>query len=288
LVTIPVFNEGAKLAESIRKLCIHIETRCAFDFEITIADNGSEDHTLAIATGLSRGYPNLRVVHLGLKGRGRALKQVWRESTADVLSYMDVDLSTDLSAFATLVQAVASSDFDLATGSRLLPASRTRQSGRREVISRVYNRLVKRLFQTRFSDAQCGFKAISRQAASCLLPIMEDTGWFFDTELLVVAERSGHRIFDLPVTWTEDADSRVRILTAAWADCRGLLRLRRDLARGRYAHLRRATATQRAEARPWPGRAQTLSQRQTDPDPSRLPGPQSSGPNRASGAEGSL
>jgi glycosyltransferase involved in cell wall biosynthesis len=238
LVTIPVFNGEAQLADSIGRLHRHIEARCAFDFEITIAENGSEDRTLTVATRLSEEYPNVRVAHLGLRGRGRALKQVWSESKADVLSYMDVDLSTDLSAFAPMVQAVASGDFDLATGSRLLPSSQTRRSWRRELISRAYNHLVRRLFRTRFSDAQCGFKAISREAASVLLPVIEDTGWFFDTELLIVAEKSGYRILDLPVTWTEDGDSRVRILSAAWADCRGLLRVRRDLARGRYAHLK--------------------------------------------------
>ena len=237
LVAIPVFNEEAQLAESIGKLYAHLGAGWAFDFEVVVADNGSEDGTLAVANRLSEEYPNLRVVHLGLKGRGRALKQVWSESTADVLSYMDVDLSTNLSALVPLVQAVASGDFDLATGSRLLPAWVTRRCWRREHISRAYNHLVKRLFRTRFSDAQCGFKAISRQAAAALLPVVEDNGWFFDTELLIVAEKSGYRIFDLPVTWTEDADSRVRVLSTAWADWRGLLRLRRDFARGRYAHL---------------------------------------------------
>ena len=237
LVAIPVFNEEAQLAGSIAKLYGHLQAGCAFDFEVTIADNGSEDRTFAVATRLSEEYPNLRVVHLGMKGRGRALKQVWGETSADVLSYMDVDLSTDLGAFGPLVQAVASGSFDLATGSRLLPASLTRRCWRREHISRTYNWLVKRLFRTRFSDAQCGFKAISRQAAAALLPVVEDNGWFFDTELLIVAEKSGYRIFDLPVTWTEDADSRVRVLSTAWADWRGLLRLRRDFARGRYAHL---------------------------------------------------
>ena len=237
LVAIPVFNEEAQLAESIGRLYGHLQADCAFDFEVAIADNGSEDRTFAIASRLSEEYPNLRAVHLGVKGRGRALKQAWSESEADVLSYMDVDLSTDLRAFAPLVQAVASGSFDLATGSRLLPASLTRRCWRRELISRSYNWLVKRLFQTRFSDAQCGFKAISRLAASALLPVIEDNGWFFDTELLIVAEKSGYRIFDLPVAWTEDADSRVRVLSTAWADWRGLLRLRRDFARGRYAHL---------------------------------------------------
>jgi glycosyltransferase involved in cell wall biosynthesis len=285
LVTIPVFNEEAQLAQSIKKLYTYLEARCAFDFEVTIADNGSEDRSFAIANRLSEEYANLRAAHLGLKGRGRALRQAWGESEADVLSYMDADLSTDLSAFAPLVQAVASGDFDLATGSRLLPASLTRRCWRRELISRAYNCLVKRLFRTRFSDAQCGFKAISRQAASVLLPLIEDTGWFFDTELLIVAEKSGYRIFDLPVTWTEAADSRVRILSTAWADCRGLLRLRRDLARGRYANLKRGQAVTSAVPRPRRERAQTPFERQTGPNPSRLDGPHPSGPTSARNAE---
>ena len=177
-------------------------------------------------------FQQVRVMHLEEKGRGRALRQVWLESQADVLSYMDVDLSTDLAAFPKLVDALATKRFDVATGSRLLPESKVRRSRKRELISRGYNRLVKAFFQTKFSDAQCGFKAITRKAAHVLLPLVEDNGWFFDTELLVLAEKRGYRVFDMPVKWVEDSDSRVRIFSTALADVKGLIRLRRKLAFG--------------------------------------------------------
>ncbi|MEX2088422.1 MAG: glycosyltransferase, partial [Bacteroidota bacterium] len=172
--------------------------------------------------------------HLDQKGRGRALKKVWSESRADILSYMDVDLSSNLYAFPPLVEALISGGFDIGIGSRLLKASTTRRSLKREVVSRTYNLLVKAFFFTKFSDAQCGFKAITKEAAGRLLPNVEDTGWFFDTELLVIAEKSGYRIFDLPVSWVEDLDSRVKIVRTAMDDIQGLIRVRRGFARGKY------------------------------------------------------
>ena len=231
-VTLPVFNEQAQLAESVGKLRAFLCEQAGLTSEIVIADNGSTDGTVEIADELGRQYPEVHAVHLPLKGRGRALRRVWSESTAEILSYMDVDLSTDLEAFPRLIEPLASGAYDLATGSRLLPASQTTRCWKRELISHAYNRLVRAFFHTRFSDAQCGFKAITRKAAAGLLPFVEDEVWFFDTELLVWAERRGYRILDLPVRWVEDPDSRVRILRTSWQDLRGMWRLRRNLARG--------------------------------------------------------
>jgi hypothetical protein len=173
-------------------------------------------------------------LHLELKGRGRALKVAWGESEADILSYMDVDLSTNLSAFPLLLESLASGGFDLAIGTRLHPQSLTKRCRKREFISRFYNRLVRLVFGTHFSDAQCGFKAITRAAAQRLLPAVEDNGWFFDTELLVIAEKCGYRIYQQPVVWTEDPDSRVRIVSTAWEDLKGMARVYRKLRRGAY------------------------------------------------------
>jgi glycosyltransferase involved in cell wall biosynthesis len=230
-LTVPVLNEEAQLAESVGKLRAFLQDHAGFTWEIVIADNGSTDRTAQIAEELGRRWPEVRAVHLPLKGRGRALRKVWSESSAEILSYMDVDLSTDLSAFPRLIEPLANGEYDVATGSRLLPGSQTTRCWKRELISHAYNRLVRACFRTRFSDAQCGFKAITRKAAGELLPLVEDDAWFFDTELLVWAERRGYRILDLPVRWVEDADSRVKILRTSWQDLRGLLRLRRNLAR---------------------------------------------------------
>jgi glycosyltransferase involved in cell wall biosynthesis len=225
LVVIPVLNEQARLAKSITDLVCYFQAHARFDYEIVIADNGSTDETPHIVRSLVARFVHVRAIRLNAKGRGRALNQVWSTSKADVLSYMDSDLSTGLESFNSLIKAVAFQGFDLAIGSRLLPESHVKRCWKRELISRCYNGIIRRTFSTRFSDAQCGFKAVAQRVAGRLLPLVEDTGWFFDTELLVLAERYGYRIFDLPVTWREDSDSRVKILTTALADLRGMFRL---------------------------------------------------------------
>ena len=230
-VTVPAYNEEHVLECSIGRLDSYLETQTPGPYEITIADNGSIDRTFEIARQLAGTRPHVRVLHLDERGRGRAIKRAWTSSKAQILSYMDVDLSSDLAAFPALIDAVTHGGFDLAVGSRLLKPQLTKRCLKREMISRAYNLLVKTFFRTSFSDAQCGFKAITRAAADELLPLIEDNNWFFDTELLVIAEKLGYRIFDLPVPWVEDPDSRVQLLRTAWQDIRGLIRLRRKLGR---------------------------------------------------------
>ena len=226
-ITIPVFNEARCLYENMSRLHGFLNARNHTDWEIVIANNGSTDQTREIASRFSQEHPKFRVVHLDQKGRGRALKEVWLKSDADILCYMDVDLSTELSAFPKLIEAVATGGYDVATGSRLLKPELTTRCLKREIASRCYNVLVRAMLRTHFSDAQCGFKAITRQVAQQLLPLIEDTGWFFDTELLVAAERKGFRIFDLPVRWIEGPDTHVKIFRTAMDDLNGLIRLRR-------------------------------------------------------------
>lgn len=233
-VTIPVYNEENTLPASIATLHAFLSQHCRFEWEIVVANNASVDDTLETARRLSTKFSNVRVVHLDQKGRGRALRKTWTESRADILSYMDVDLSSNLYAFPPLIEALLSGGFDIGIGSRLLKASTTRRSIKREAISRTYNLMVKALFLTKFSDAQCGFKAITRKAADELLPMIEDNGWFFDTELLVLGEKLGYRIFDLPVSWIEDLDSRVKIVHTALDDIRGLIRVKRGFWKGKY------------------------------------------------------
>lgn len=233
-VTIPVYNEEKILPSSITTLHDFLTHHCRFDWEIVIANNASLDNTLGAAQSLRRQFSGVQVVHLDQKGRGRALKQVWTQSRADILSYMDVDLSTNLYAFPPLIEALISGGFDLGTGSRLLKGSTTKRSIKREIISRGYNLLVKAFFFTKFSDAQCGFKAITKSAAQNLLPKVADTAWFFDTELLVIAEKLGYRVFDLPASWVEDLDTRVNIARTALDDIMGLIRVHRNFSKGFY------------------------------------------------------
>ena len=193
-------------------------------------DNGSTDGTFAVAERLSR-HPDVVSLRLDKPGRGRALRHAWQLGSAGVVCYMDVDLSTDLAFLKPLVEAVATGGYQISTGSRLLPGSRIRRSFRRSVVSRIYNWFLHAALGTRFSDAQCGFKAVQREVVSRIVPQVRDESWFFDTELLVLAERSGCRIKDIPIVWVEDDDSRVKILRTAWDDIKGVIRLRRTLRR---------------------------------------------------------
>ncbi|WP_433358194.1 glycosyltransferase [Micromonospora saelicesensis] len=231
-VVIPVYNEEVDLGPCVRRLHAHLSAHFPYPFQITIADNASVDDTLTVANGLAGELPGVEVLHLAAKGRGRALSAAWSASSAPVLAYMDVDLSTDLAALLPLVAPLISGHSDLAIGTRLARTSRVVRGTKREVISRAYNLLLRGALAARFSDAQCGFKAIRADVAVELLPLVRDTGWFFDTELLVLAQRAGLRIHEVPVDWVDDPDSRVDIVATALADLRGMGRLGRALLTG--------------------------------------------------------
>jgi putative flippase GtrA len=232
-VVIPVYNEENDLEGCVRRLHDQLAGWFPYRFRITVADNASTDRTLEIAGKLAEELDEVTVVHLAEKGRGRALHAVWSASDAPVLAYMDVDLSTDLAALAPLVAPLLSGHSDLAIGSRLARGARVVRGPKRELISRGYNLLLRGTLATRFTDAQCGFKAIRADVAARLLPHVADTGWFFDTELLVLAERTGLRIHEVPVDWVDDPDSRVDLVATALADLRGIARLLRAFATGR-------------------------------------------------------
>jgi glycosyltransferase involved in cell wall biosynthesis len=224
-VVIPVYNEELILTRSITTLWNFLRRNEHFDWTIVIADNASTDNTLDKAQALSRELSNVSYVHIAQKGRGRALRRGWLQSTADIVSYMDVDLSTSLTDFPQLIGAIEDG-YDIAIGSRLLPASRVKRSLKREITSRGYNLLTRAMFSTKFRDAQCGFKALDRRAAWKLVPLVQNQEWFFDSELLILAEREGYRIKEIPVKWTEDPDSKVDVFRTALEDFRGLIRLR--------------------------------------------------------------
>ena len=231
-IVVPVRNEERDLAPSVRRLVGYLRESFPFTARVTVADNGSTDGTWAIASMLESQLDMVRAVHMEQPGRGRALRAIWSESDAEVLAYMDVDLSTDLNALLPLVAPLLSGHSDLAIGTRLARGARVVRGPKRELISRCYNMLLRASLGAAFSDAQCGFKAIRREQAQVLLPLTEDTGWFFDTELLVLAERTGLRIHEVPVDWIDDLDSSVDIIATALADLRGIVRLGSGLARG--------------------------------------------------------
>ncbi|MGW1770685.1 glycosyltransferase [Streptomyces sp. NPDC002104] len=231
-VVIPVYNEETDLGPCVRRLHEHLTRTFPYPFRITIADNASTDRTPEVAAALAASVAGVRSTRLEQKGRGRALRTVWGESDAPVLAYMDVDLSTDLNALLPLVAPLISGHSDLAIGTRLARSSRVVRGAKREFISRAYNLLLRSSLSARFSDAQCGFKAIRSEVASRLLPLVEDSGWFFDTELLVLAERAGLRIHEVPVDWVDDPDSTVHIARTAAEDLKGVWRVGRALAVG--------------------------------------------------------
>jgi glycosyltransferase involved in cell wall biosynthesis len=228
-VVIPVLNEAHVLAKSVATVREFLSTHFPYGWCVVIVDNGSTDGTDRVGRELAAAHADVSFLQLEQRGRGRALRHAWMTSRADVMSYMDVDLSTELAALPRAVSALVGESCDIAVGSRLMRESRTRRSPKREMISRIYNLFVKLVLWTRFSDAQCGFKVVTREVVEKIVPQIKDQSWFFDTEMLVLAEKQGYRIKDLPVVWNEDDDSRVKIVSTAWEDIKGVFRLRRLL-----------------------------------------------------------
>jgi len=227
-VVVPVYNEERALPQSIPRLRAFLsEPSFPYAWRIVIADNASIDDTPTVGKRLAEdSMGQVEYVRIERKGRGFALKQTWLSSPMDIVSYMDVDLSTGLEAFPALIRAIADEGYDVAIGSRLAAQSRITRSVKRRILTRSYNTIIKAMFMTRFGDAQCGFKAVSRKATQRIVPLIEDNNWFFDTELLILAEKMGYRVKDVPVEWVEDTDTRVKIAATVTEDLRGLLRLR--------------------------------------------------------------
>lgn len=223
-LVLPVYNEEEQLRENTLKVYRFLKKLPGYQWRIVIASNGSTDQTVPIGQDLAASYPEIGILDYPEKGRGGALKKAWTRSEAAILSYMDIDLSADLTDYPKLIKAVEEGS-DVAVGSRLAPGANVSRGFKREFISRSYNLLIKLLFQTRFSDAQCGFKAISREVARKILPVIVDTQWFFDSELLIIGEKAGFKIFDLPISWVDDPGSTVKILKTARGDFEGLARL---------------------------------------------------------------
>ncbi|MDQ1391315.1 MAG: hypothetical protein QOF30_292 [Acidimicrobiaceae bacterium] len=231
-IVIPVYNEEAGLEASVHRLHGYLNEHFPLTWVVTIADNASHDRTWGVACRLAGELPGVRAVHLLEKGRGRALRATWMASEARVVAYMDVDLSTDLDALLPLVAPLLSGHSDVAIGTRLAPGSRVVRGAQREIISRSYNLILRTLLGNGFSDAQCGFKALRSDVARALVPLVDDESWFFDTELLVLAEHNGLRIHEVPVDWQDDPDSRVDLASTAMEDLRGIGRMLRRFAAG--------------------------------------------------------
>ncbi len=232
-VLLPVYNEEHVLEKSVTTLRKFLQDNVTdFDWIITIGDNASIDRTLEIGKELEKRFEDVRVFHLPQKGRGRMVKYAWQKSEAEILSYMDIDLSTDLNAFPPMIRAIIDG-YDVAIGSRQYKGSEVERSFKRELISRGYIWILKLLLGFPFTDAQCGFKAASKKLVNDLFGMIEDDEWFFDTELLFLAYKNGYKVKELPVRWIEDTDSRVKIARTAWLDIKGVFRMRKYRRQGK-------------------------------------------------------
>jgi glycosyltransferase involved in cell wall biosynthesis len=232
-IAVPVHDEEATLEANVEHLVDYLRSEFPFRFRVLIVDNASSDTTPAVAAELAARLPEVQAITLERKGRGLALRTAWLTSDADIVSYMDVDLSTNLESFLPLVAPLLSGHSEVAIGTRLGHSSHVSRQLKRELLSRTYNLLIRLGFRAGFSDAQCGFKALRIDVARRLVPLVVDDGWFFDTELLLLAERNGMRIHEVPVDWIEDLDSRVELLPTIAGDLAGLWRVRRSFWRGR-------------------------------------------------------
>jgi hypothetical protein len=238
-IVIPVYNEARQLAASVTALRTFLDTKFPLTTIVTVVDNASTDDTWTIASGLAASLPGIQALHLDQKGRGRALRVAWTASRAPVVAYMDVDLATALDALLPLVAPLLSGHSDVAIGTRLAPGAHVVRGARREIISRSYNMLLKITLSNSCSDAQCGFKALRHQAVEVVLPLVDDESWFFDTEVLITAQRLGLRIHEVPVDWVDDLDSRVAVANTAWLDACGVARMMTPTSRHRRRRRRR-------------------------------------------------
>jgi glycosyltransferase involved in cell wall biosynthesis len=241
-LVIPCLNEVKQLEWSVETCREFLARSFPYRWEVFVADNGSSDGTAEVAKRLSEQHADVGYFTIPERGRGRALRKAWTECDADIVAYTDVDLSTELEALEKLCRAIHEGGCDIATGSRLHPESLIQRGLKRDVISRCYNAFIKCVLFTHFSDAQCGFKAVSRRVVRELVPQIRDQAWFFDTELLVLGEKQGYRIADVPVRWIDDDDSRVKIVSTAWEDIKGVMRLRRHLWTAEFRERKRARA----------------------------------------------
>lgn len=225
-IVIPVYNEEDQLEENIKKLNNFLIKNFKYNYKITIADNASTDNTLNIAKKLSKKYAHIGFITLDKKGRGIALRKAWNDSKADIVSYMDVDISTNLEAFLPMIDALVIDGYDVAVGSRLIEGSKIQRSLKREILSRFYNLLLRYFLGIKFKDAQCGFKSITKKVVDEIIPQVKDNEWFFDSELLFKAEREGLRIKEIPVIWIEDRNSKVKLFKTVLNYLGSILRLR--------------------------------------------------------------
>lgn len=226
-VVFPAHNEAGKLEEAVRQTK-QAMTAITPSYELLIAEDGSTDGCAELARAIAANDPVVRHIHSDARlGRGKALNRAFKVARGEVIMFMDVDLSTDLAYLKPLISAIRDEHYEIAIGSRLLRESETKRSLKRSTLSTVYNFLVRLILSSKLRDHQCGFKAFRRTSLLNILDEIEDEHWFWDTELLVRAQRKGYRVKELPVHWEDKgaANTKVKAVSDSTALFSSIIRL---------------------------------------------------------------
>ncbi len=210
-VVFPAYNEVDYLDSAVEKTTQTLREFTS-SFELIIAEDGSTDGTAERSEELAQKYPFVKHIHGEQRlGRGTALNNAFRQSSGEVLVYMDLDIATDLKHLKPLVEAITLEGCDFATGSRLLPESKVERTLRRSISSKTYNFLVRAMLGSKLRDHQCGFKAFKREPTLKLLDEVGARHWFWDTEIFVRAARKGYKIKEIPVEWKSGRKTKVNL-----------------------------------------------------------------------------
>ena len=211
-VVIPAYNEEQILECNTRILHDFLRTQCPVPWTISIVSNASTDDTVAIGTRLTQQLKNVRFTHIPDVGKARAIRHGWNASTASIVGFMDADLDTGLDAFLPCIQPILDGTAAMSIGNRYDKRSRVDRGAGRKLLSQGYNILIRAFFpSSRVQDAHCGFKFLRADVAQELLRKTRSNAWFFDTELLVHAQRAGYRIAQVPVQWVDDCERKSRV-----------------------------------------------------------------------------
>lgn len=229
-ITIPVLNEEETIKEKISEMIDYVVKNLSNrNIKFIIADNGSTDMTEEYSQELIKKYKNLKYIKLPEKGVGLALKASWSSSEADYVGYMDLDIATDLSALKDVVLEMDKGS-EIINGSRLLKKSEViNRTFIREFTSRMFNFLLKVILKVKFTDGMCGFKFFKRKTIQSLINTGIDTkGWFFSTEILVKGYWKGIEIKEIPVKWTDDRNSKVKIISLSLNYLKNIFKLKKE------------------------------------------------------------
>jgi glycosyltransferase involved in cell wall biosynthesis len=234
LIVIPVLNEEKILKENVLKIFNFCQKNLTINWQIVIVDNRSTDQTVVIAKDLGRRYQQIEYLYVDKVGKGVAIRTGWQKYSADIYCFMDADLATDLSALVTLISSFKEG-YDMVIGSRFLAQSQVSRSLIRKMFSFGYHLVARILLNLKIKDLPCGFKAINSRIKENVLPKVKDEAWFFDSELVIVAEKQGYRIKEIPIIWQEPrkgrGESRVKTLSLSLAYFKQLLALKKRLAK---------------------------------------------------------